>query len=82
MKWITKVKVVALIACYKPLEKIQQLNYIMELNETKLHELLGQVVTEMGAAANGPLITNRQWRIYKIKKTTETPFNLILEART
>jgi hypothetical protein len=54
----------------------------MELNETKLHELLGQVVTEMGAAANGPLITNRQWRIYKIKKTTETPFNLILEART
>lgn len=29
----------------------------MELNETKLHELLGKVVTEMGAAANGPLIT-------------------------
>jgi hypothetical protein len=38
----------------------------MELNETKLHELLGQVVTEMGAAVNVPLITNRQWRIYKI----------------
>ena len=29
----------------------------MELNETKLHDLLGKVVTEMGAAANGPLIT-------------------------
>lgn len=29
----------------------------MELNEDKLHALLGQVVTEMGAAANGPLIT-------------------------
>jgi len=29
----------------------------MELNEEKLHALLGQVVTEMGAAANGPLIT-------------------------
>ncbi len=29
----------------------------MELNETKLHELLGKVVTEMGAAANGPLVT-------------------------
>ncbi|MDH3711406.1 MAG: methyltransferase domain-containing protein [Cyclobacteriaceae bacterium] len=28
----------------------------MELNEEKLNELLGQVVTEMGAAANGPLI--------------------------
>lgn len=29
----------------------------MELNENKLHDLLGKVVTEMGAAANGPLIT-------------------------
>jgi 2-polyprenyl-3-methyl-5-hydroxy-6-metoxy-1,4-benzoquinol methylase len=29
----------------------------MELNETKLNNLLGKVVTEMGAAANGPLIT-------------------------
>ncbi len=29
----------------------------MELNETKLHDLLGKVVTEMGAAANGPLVT-------------------------
>ncbi len=29
---------------------------LMELNETKLHELLGTVVTEMGAAANGPLV--------------------------
>lgn len=29
----------------------------MELNEDKLHALLGKVVTEMGAAANGPLIT-------------------------
>ncbi len=29
----------------------------MELNETKLNDLLGKVVTEMGAAANGPLIT-------------------------
>jgi len=29
----------------------------MELNEEKLHALLGKVVTEMGAAANGPLIT-------------------------
>lgn len=28
----------------------------MELNEEKLNELLGKVVTEMGAAANGPLI--------------------------
>ncbi|RAJ13959.1 class I SAM-dependent methyltransferase [Arenibacter echinorum] len=28
----------------------------MELNEAKLNELLGKVVTEMGAAANGPLI--------------------------
>lgn len=28
----------------------------MELNEEKLNALLGQVVTEMGAAANGPLI--------------------------
>ncbi len=28
----------------------------MELDEEKLHELLGKVVTEMGAAANGPLI--------------------------
>ncbi|TDQ28599.1 class I SAM-dependent methyltransferase [Tenacibaculum caenipelagi] len=28
----------------------------MELNETKLHDLLGKVVTEMGAAANGPLV--------------------------
>ncbi len=28
----------------------------MELNEDKLNELLGKVVTEMGAAANGPLI--------------------------
>lgn len=28
----------------------------MELDETKLHELLGKVVTEMGAAANGPLV--------------------------
>jgi len=28
----------------------------MEVNETKLHDLLGQVITEMGAAANGPLI--------------------------
>ncbi|KAA5823518.1 class I SAM-dependent methyltransferase [Algibacter amylolyticus] len=29
----------------------------MELNETKLNDLLGKVVTEMGAAANGPLVT-------------------------
>ncbi|MGJ8664360.1 MAG: class I SAM-dependent methyltransferase [Marinicella sp.] len=29
----------------------------MEINENKLNELLGQVVVEMGAAANGPLIT-------------------------
>jgi len=29
----------------------------MELNEEKLHALLGKVVTEMGAAANGPLVT-------------------------
>ncbi|MBT8321245.1 MAG: methyltransferase domain-containing protein [Eudoraea sp.] len=29
----------------------------MEFNEEKLHELLGKVVVEMGAAANGPLIT-------------------------
>ncbi len=29
----------------------------MELNEAKLNDLLGKVVTEMGAAANGPLIT-------------------------
>ncbi len=29
----------------------------MKLNEDKLHGLLGQVVTEMGAATNGPLIT-------------------------
>ena len=28
----------------------------MELNEEKLHDLLGKVVTEMGAAANGPLV--------------------------
>ncbi len=28
----------------------------MELDENKLHELLGKVVTEMGAAANGPLV--------------------------
>lgn len=28
----------------------------MELNESKLHDLLGKVVTEMGAAANGPLV--------------------------
>ncbi|MCG2462902.1 class I SAM-dependent methyltransferase [Flavobacteriaceae bacterium F89] len=28
----------------------------MELNEAKLNELLGKVVTEMGAAANGPLV--------------------------
>ncbi len=28
----------------------------MELNEDKLHELLGKMVTEMGAAANGALI--------------------------
>jgi hypothetical protein len=31
---------------------------LMELNETKLHDLLGKVVTEMGAAANGPLISS------------------------
>jgi hypothetical protein len=29
----------------------------MSINENKLNELLGQVVVEMGAAANGPLIT-------------------------
>ncbi|MGB5430654.1 hypothetical protein [Eudoraea sp.] len=29
----------------------------MELDEQKLHALLGKVVVEMGAAANGPLIT-------------------------
>ncbi len=29
----------------------------MEINEEKLHELLGKIVVEMGAAANGPLIT-------------------------
>ncbi|PCJ97152.1 MAG: SAM-dependent methyltransferase [Flavobacteriaceae bacterium] len=29
----------------------------MELNEGKLNDLLGKVVVEMGAAANGPLIT-------------------------
>jgi SAM-dependent methyltransferase len=29
----------------------------MEINEDKLNQLLGQVVVEMGAAANGPLIT-------------------------
>lgn len=28
----------------------------MELNEDRLHALLGKVVTEMGAAANGPLV--------------------------
>ena len=28
----------------------------MEINETKLHEFLGKMVTEMGAAANGALI--------------------------
>ncbi len=28
----------------------------MELNETKLHELLGKIVNDMGAAAIGPLI--------------------------
>ena len=29
----------------------------MELNEDRLHELLGKGVTDMGAAANGQLIT-------------------------
>ncbi|MDE0536042.1 hypothetical protein [Tenacibaculum sp. L6] len=29
----------------------------MELNETKLHDLLGKIVTEIGAAANEPLVT-------------------------
>ena len=29
----------------------------MEINEDRLHDLLGKVVVEMGAAANGPLIT-------------------------
>ncbi|MFK8012242.1 MAG: class I SAM-dependent methyltransferase [Marinicellaceae bacterium] len=29
----------------------------MEINEDKLHDLLGKIVVEMGAAANGPLIT-------------------------
>ena len=29
----------------------------MSINEDKLNELLGQVVVEMGAAANGPLVT-------------------------
>jgi len=28
----------------------------MELDESRLHDLLGKVVTEMGAAANGPLV--------------------------
>lgn len=28
----------------------------MELNETKLHDFLGKMVVEMGAAANGALI--------------------------
>jgi 2-polyprenyl-3-methyl-5-hydroxy-6-metoxy-1,4-benzoquinol methylase len=28
----------------------------MELDENRLHDLLGKVVTEMGAAANGPLV--------------------------
>jgi len=34
-----------------------QMENKMDVNEDKLHALLGQVVTEMGAAANGPLIT-------------------------
>ena len=29
----------------------------MTINEDKLNTLLGQVVVEMGAAANGPLLT-------------------------
>ncbi|WP_299123689.1 class I SAM-dependent methyltransferase [uncultured Winogradskyella sp.] len=29
----------------------------MKINENKLNDLLGKVVTEMGAAANGPLVT-------------------------
>lgn len=28
----------------------------MELNEAKLNELLGKIVVEMGAAANGPMV--------------------------
>ena len=37
----------------------------MNINENKLNELLGQVVVEMGAAANGPLITIGRIPSYK-----------------
>ncbi len=68
----------------------------MKLNESKLHDLLGKVVTEMGAAANGPLVTIGEgytkhcqnqvrcddlWWFNRFKRASETPFNLILEAR-
>ena len=45
----------------------------MELNETKLHELLGKVVNEMGAAANGPLVTiGDKLGLYKTLSETES----------
>jgi len=51
----------------------------MELNKNRLHDLLGKVVNEMGAAANGPLITSGGFSHFR--RVTEPPFNLILEAR-
>lgn len=39
----------------------------MEIDENKLNTLLGKIVTEMGAAAIGPLITiGDKLRFYKV----------------
>ncbi len=44
----------------------------MHINETKLNDLLGKVVIEMGAAANGPLITiGDKLGLYKILAESE-----------
>jgi hypothetical protein len=55
----------------------------MELNETKLHDLLGKVVTEMGAAANGPLVTiGDKLGLYKSLSESDSLSSIELAAKT
>ncbi|MBL4661829.1 MAG: hypothetical protein JKY19_15830 [Alcanivoracaceae bacterium] len=57
----------------------------MSINEDKLNDLLGQVVLEMGAAANGPLITiGDKLGLYKTlgKSKPLTPNELAAKTNT
>jgi hypothetical protein len=64
----------------------------MAVDEVKLEQFMGQFVQDMGAAASGALVAiGDQLGLYRalggdagftrVRRATETPFNLVLEAR-